>query len=250
MHRSLSRLTFALSLLWAVAAHAQTVDDIIAKNLQAKGGAEKWQSVRSVKTTGMIIVQGGRKLPLTIYAKRPNLNRQEITLPNGKVVQAFDGTAAWMLNPMMGIFEPQPVTGPAADMMKNSADFDGALLNYKAKGHTIELVGKEMLAGKPVYHLKVSVKGGPVQDYFLDQETGIELKTSTEVDTSMGPEGAGPKRKQVLETEMSDYKVIDGIMIPHTVRLFADGKQTMEMAISSVEFNAVMPEGLFSLPAK
>ena len=77
MHRHMSRLTFALSLLAvAAAAHAQTVDEIVAKNLQAKGGAEKWQSVKTVKMTGKIAAQG-QEMPLTVYAKRPNLNRQE-----------------------------------------------------------------------------------------------------------------------------------------------------------------------------
>lgn len=248
MHRPVSRLAFALSLLWAVAAHAQTVDEIVAKNLQSKGGAEKWQSVRSVKTTGTITVQG-RQMPLTVYARRPNMNRQEISLPDGKVVQAFDGTGAWMINPLMGILEPQQVTGPAADMMKDSAAFDGALINYKARGNKIELVGKETLGGKPVYHLKVTLKGDHVQDYYLDEETGIELKTSSEVDVSMGPD-IGPKQKQVLETEMSNYKLVEGIMIPHTVRLVANGKPQMEMSITTVELNAAMPDSLFTMPTK
>ena len=245
MYRQVSRLAFAAMLLWAAAAPAQTVDEIVGKNLQAKGGAEKWQSVTSVKMSGNISVQG-QQLPMTVFAKRPNLNRQEISLPDGKVVQAFDGTTAWLINPMMGSTEPQPVPGGAADMMKNSADFDGALINYKAKGHTIELIGKETLAEKAVYHLKVTMKGGQVQDYFLDADTGLELKTSAQVDLGMGAGG----QKQTLDTEMSNYKPINGIMIPHTVKQFMNGNQMVEMAITSVEFNAPMDEAMFKMPAK
>ena len=116
-------------------------------NLKAKGGAEKWQSVKSVKMTGRMTAQGN-EMPLTVYAMRPNYNRQEITMPAGKAIQAFDGTTAWVVNPMLGISTPQAVPGPAAEFAKHSADFDGALINYKEKGNTIELVGKEnVIAG-------------------------------------------------------------------------------------------------------
>lgn len=243
MHRHVSHLTFALSLVVAATvAHAQTVDDIVAKNLKAKGGAEKWGSVNSVRMTGKIAV-GGQEMPLTVYAKRPNLNRQEISLPDGKVVQAFDGTTAWVINPMMGGDAPQAMPGAAADMMKNSADFDGSLINYKSKGHTIELVGKEKLGDKDVYHLKVTMKGGQVQHYFIDAESGLELKTSAEVDMGMG----GPK--QTLDTEMSNYKQVEGIMLPHTVRQFINGKPMVEMTVTGVEFNAPIDETIFKMPA-
>jgi outer membrane lipoprotein-sorting protein len=244
MHRHMSRLTFALSLLAvATVAHAQTVDEIVAKNLQAKGGAEKWGSVNSVKMTGKIAAQG-QEMPLTMYAKRPNLNRQEISLPDGRIVQAFDGTTAWVINPLLGTDTPQAVPGGVADMMKNSADFDGALINYKTKGHTIELVGKEKLADKDVYHLKVTMKGGQVQQYFLDAESGLELKTSAEVALGMGG------TKQTLDTEMSNYKPEGGIMLPHTVKQFVNGKPTVEMTVTAVEFNAPVDDAMFRMPKK
>ena len=210
MCRSTTTLAFTVffSLIAAAGASAQapapavrpaapattlSVDDIIAKNLQAKGGAEKWQAVKSVKMTGKMTAQG-TEMPLTVYAMRPNFNRQEITLPAGKAIQAFDGTTAWVVNPMLGIQTPQPVPGPAADL-KNTADFDGALINYKAKGNTIDLVGSEKLEGKNVYHLKVTMKGGQVQHYFLDADTGIEVRTLAEVDLGNG-------QKQTLTTDM------------------------------------------------
>jgi outer membrane lipoprotein-sorting protein len=245
MYVRMSTLTFALSVLAVTAvAHAQTVDEIVAKNLQAKGGAEKWGSVSSVKMTGKIAIQG-QEMPLTTYAKRPNMHRQEISLPDGRIVQAFDGTTAWVINPMMGSNAPQVMPGGLADTMKNSADFDGALINYKAKGHTIELVGKEKLADKDVYHLKVTMKGGQVQHYFLDAESGLELKTSAEVDM-----GIGAGTKQTLDTEMSNYKAEGGITLPHTVKQFVNGKPTVEMTVTAVEFNAALEDAMFRMPKK
>jgi outer membrane lipoprotein-sorting protein len=224
------------------AAPLPTVDDIIAKNLQAKGGAAKWQSMKSVKMTGKMTAQGA-EMPLTVYAMRPNFNRQEITMAAGKAIQAFDGTTAWVVNPMLGIEAPQVVPGPAAEFAKNSADFDGALINYKEKGNAIELVGKEQLDGKDVYHLKVTTKGGPVQDYLLDADNGIELQMSATIVLGGGT-------KQTLTTAMSNYKQVDGVMIPHTVTQTADGRTLLRWTITSVEFNAVPDDSIFRLPKK
>jgi len=224
------------------AAPLPTVDDIIAKNLQAKGGPAKWQSMKSVKMTGKMTAQG-IEMPLTVYAMRPNFNRQEITMAAGKAIQAFDGTTAWVVNPTLGIETPQAVPGPAAEFAKNSADFDGALINYKAKGNDIELVGKEQLEGKDVYHLKVTTKGGPVQHYLLDADSGIELRMSAEVELGSG-------QKQTLTTAMSNYKQVDGIMIPHTVTQTAGGRTLLQWTITTVEFNAVPDDSIFRLPKK
>jgi len=219
-----------------------TVDDIIAKNLQAKGGAEKWQAIKSVKMAGKMTAQGN-EMPLTVYAMRPNFNRQEITMPAGKAVQAFDGTTAWVINPMRGIEAPEPVPPPAADLAKNSSDFDGALLNYKAKGTAIEFVGNEKLDGKDVYHLKVTMKDGPVQQYFLDAATGIELRTSAEIELGNG-------QKQTLTTDMTNYKQVNGIMIPHTVTQTVGGRTVLQWTINTVEFNSVPDDSIFRMPAK
>jgi outer membrane lipoprotein-sorting protein len=251
MCRCVSRAVVVVAVICAAAvAHAQTVDEIVAKNLQAKGGAEKWKSVSSVKMSGKVSMQG-MELPLTVYAKRPNYSRQEIVVKDLQLVQAFDGTTAWFINPMMGSDGAQEAPAPLADLMKNSADFDGALIDYKSKGHTLEFVGKEKLdvVGKEkldpteVYHLKLTMKNGHVTHYYLDAKSGIELKTTAEVDIGTG-------MKQPLETEMSNYQPVNGIMIPHSVKQTISGKPLSQMTIDKVEFNAPVDDALFKMPKK
>ena len=89
-------------------------------------------------------------------------------------MQAYDGTTAWTINPMMGSDQPQEVPGPVAESLKEQADFDGPLLDYKAKGNTVELVGNEDLAGKKVHHLKLTRKGGKTMHFYLDAATGVQ----------------------------------------------------------------------------
>ena len=134
-------------------AHAQTAEEIVAKNLKAKGGVEKLKAMNTVKITGTISAQG-MEFPMTTWARRPNLIRREMQIQDKRIVNAFDGETVWAINPMMtGSDEPQELTGPMATMTKDDADFDGVLVDYKEKGHTVELVGAETLEGKKVYHV-------------------------------------------------------------------------------------------------
>lgn len=243
MRRSISAAGLVVGLLCAAAAQGQTADEIVARNLEAKGGAGKLKAVESMKMTGRMTMQG-KTLPLTIYSKRPNLNRQEMMVGNLRVVNAFDGTNAWTISPMTRM-EPQALPPAASEIMKTSSEFDNALVDYKAKGHAVELVGTEKSGEAEVYHLKLTMKNGRVQHYYLDTKTGLEVRMAQEADEK-GP--GGPK--QMLETLVSDYRPVDGIMMPHLVRQTVGTTVIGEMQIDKVEFNSIKDDSIFRMPAK
>ena len=228
-----------VALALATVSGAQTVDEIVAKNLKAKGGAEKWKSISSVKMTGTFSAQG-MEGPMSLYAKRPNLSRQEITMNGRKLVQAFDGTTPWMILPDSEAAREMPEA--QGESVRTNADFDGPLMDYAAKGHKIELVGKEKVGGTEVYHLKLTKKGGSVEHYYLDTESGIEVKRTVDVDAG--------GTKQTVETELSNFKSVDGIMIPHTMKQSVNGTPVAQMNVEKIEFNAPIEDALFRMPAK
>ena len=228
-----------VALTLPVVSFAQTVDEIVAKNLKAKGGVEKWKSISSVKMTGTFSAQG-MEGPMSLYAKRPNLSRQEITMNGRKLVQAFDGTTPWMILPDSGMAREMPEA--QGQSVRNNADFDGPLMDYQAKGHKIELVGKEKVGGTEVYHLRVTKKDGSIEHYYLDTESGIEVKRTVDVDTG--------GMKQTVETELSNFKSIDGIMIPHTMKQSVNGTPVAQMTVEKIEFNAPIEDAIFRMPAK
>jgi outer membrane lipoprotein-sorting protein len=230
-------------------AAAQTVDELIAKNLKARGGEEKLRATDSMRITGKVALQG-MELPMMVVAKRPNLMRQEMAIQDKKVITGFDGTTAWVINPMMGSEAPQEVQGPQADLTRDQADFDGPLMDYQKKGHTIELVkgegpkGTEKLPdGTAVHHVRVTRKNGRVQHYYLDAESGIELKQSAELE---GPDG----QKMMVEQELSDYREVDGLMVPHTVKSLMNGTPVLTMTVEKIEFNAPIDDAQFKMPGK
>jgi outer membrane lipoprotein-sorting protein len=238
---SIAALMVSLSNLGAQS--SPTVDDIVAKYLAAKGGAEKLRAIKSVKLTGRLKRQGQRgEVQVASWAKRPNMMRREITFEGQSIVSAFDGTTVWGLNPMMSPF-PQEVTGPQADLTRqDAADFDTPLLDYKTKGYTVELVGTEPVQGITMHHLRLTKKTGGIQDYYLNSETFLESKTVTQVEL------AG--KKGINTTEYASYKDVDGIMVPFVIRQLFNGQPVVEVAYDQVEFNVPIEDSFFKMPKK
>lgn len=219
----------------ALPAAAQAVDEIVARNLQAKGGAVKMKAITTLKQTGTMTMQGGMSAAMTTIAKRPNMNRQEIVMMGQTMIMAFDGTNARMINPMAG---PNPIDVPAeqAAMIKDQSDFDGPLLDYKAKGYTVELVGQEQIDGKNAFHLRVTRKTLPPQDLYLDGTTYLETKLATNVP------GSG-----VMEIQFGDYRTVDGMMMPFSVKTYAGGMMLTELKLDTVEVNIKVDDALFKI---
>jgi outer membrane lipoprotein-sorting protein len=213
------------------------VDDIVAKNIAAKGGAEKLRAVTSVRTTGR--VKSGRGLStITVWTRRPNSMRQEMTTDGQTAVTGYDGTTFWGVNPALGP-AAREISGPAADRAREEAeDFDSVLLDYREKGYTVEVVPSG--AGAPP-HLRVTKKNGKVRDIYLDPTTFLEQRISTEA-TQGG-------KTVTITTDFSNYRPVDGMMVPFTMRQSANGQVQAEVTYDRVQFNLPLDDGLFRMPA-
>jgi outer membrane lipoprotein-sorting protein len=223
-------------------ASAQTLDDIVAMNLKSKGGIEKIRATETVRMTGTIAARDptGQEMKATmvILAKRPNLMRRETTVNGEQVVTAFDGKTFWMAR---GRSQPQMLPGPQSAYAMQDAEFDSVFVDYKEKGYKIALVGKETLDAKPVYHLTVAKKSGPVQDFYLDAETGLETKISVRVD-------APDSKPMVIATQLSDYRDVDGRQIPFKTQQTQNDVAVSAVTVDKVEFNVAADDSLFKMP--
>lgn len=226
----------------APVASAQTVDELIAKNIEAKGGLEKLKAVKTQRATGKMLMGPGMEAPIVMVSKRPMSTRLEFTFQGMTGMQVYDGKTAWMSMPFAGKKEPEVMPPDQSKMVEEQADFDGPLMDYKAKGHTVELVGKEQVEGADAYKLKVTLKGGGVRHLYLDAETYLEIKmeskrmmNGTEVET---------------ESYLSDYKEVGGLMMPHVVESGTKGSpQRQKMVIEKFELNPEISDGIFVMPA-
>ena len=112
---------------------AQTVDEVIAKSLEARGGLDKLKAVRSIRMTGKMTMGPGMEAPVTIEMKRPRNARIEFTIQGSTGVQAYDGQQAWGISPL-GSQQPEPMPAEMAKELDDQADLDGPLVDYKEAG--------------------------------------------------------------------------------------------------------------------
>ena len=224
------------------AAQELTVDQIVAKNLQAKGGLEKSKAQKSLRLSGRMTLGQGLEAPIIIEQKRPGMLRFELTLQNMTAVQAYDGVTAWSVNPFQGKKDPEAMSADDLKDMQEQADVDGPLVDYKEKGHKIELVGREQVEGSDAYKLKVTLKNGDVRYLYLDADTFLEVKQESKR-MVRGTE-------QETESLISGYKEEGGVMMPHSFESGAKGSpQKQKVTIDKVEVNPVIEDARFKMPA-
>jgi outer membrane lipoprotein-sorting protein len=220
---------------------AQTVDEIIAKNVQARGGADKLKGVQSVKSTVTMAMGPGMEAPATLIQKRKSGARLEFTIQGLTGIQAYDGKDAWQVMPFMGKKDPELMSGDEAKEMEEMSDIDGPLVDYKSKGHQVELLGKEKIEGTDAYKLKISLKNGDVMTTYIDSDSFLEIKGET-TRTVRGTE-------QMFESAIGDYKEVNGIMFPFAIESSAKGStEKVKYTITKIELNVPVDDAIFKMP--
>ena len=240
MFRKLA-LLLALGLMLTPVAHAQTVDDILTKHYEAQGGLDKMKAINSRRLTGTMGIGPGMEAPFTMENKRPGKRRIEFTIQGMTGIQAFDGEKSWSVMPFMGKKDPEVASDEDNQKEKDDVDFDGALVDWKTKGNTVELVGKESVEGADAYKIKVTKKSGDIEFQYLDAETYLLVKQ----------EGKVKRRGTEIENEMyfSDYKDVDGMMVPFAMEQGAKGMpQRQKMTFSKIEMNVPLDDARFVMP--
>ena len=226
----------------ATPATAQTADELVAKSIEARGGMAKLKAVKSMRATGKIMGGPGMEFPFTLTQKRPNSMKLEFTFNGVTGMQVYDGKTAWMSMPFMGKKEPEVMPPDQAKEAEEQADFDGALVDFKEKGHKVELVGKEQVEGADAYKLKLTLKNGDVRYIYLDAETYLEIKSESKR-TVRGTEIEG-------EGYLSDYKEVGGMMMAHVMEQGMKGQpQRQKFVIEKVELNPEIQDAFFVMPA-
>jgi outer membrane lipoprotein-sorting protein len=216
-----------------------TVDQIVEKHAQAMGGADKLKAIRSMRMTGSTSV-AGMDAPTVMVFKRPDKVRLDLSIMDQKVIQAADATSAWMVNPFTTGPDPQPMPEEAAADFRSGGEVEGALIDYKAKGSTLELLGKEDVGGKPAYKLKLVRKGGRTDTVYLDADTFLQVKAMSRRKV----EG----QEIEVESAMSDYRDVEGIKVAHKIEQ-SGGPAAFTMTIEKVEMNLPIEDSLFAAPS-
>ena len=226
----------------APAAALPSVDEIIAKHVAARGGMDKLKSVQSLRMSGRMTMGPGIEAPVSVEVKRPHRMRMEMQFQGMTAIQAYDGTSGWSIMPFGGRTDAQPMSPDDVKEAEDMADMDGVLVDYKAKGHTVELVGKDKVEGTDAYKLKVKLKNGDERYVFLEAESFMEIRN----------EGKRKIRGSDVEVEASfgDFKEVGGTMFPHSIEQAMKGSpQKQSITIDKIDINPPLDESRFKMPA-
>lgn len=222
--------------------YAQTVDEIIAKNAQARGGLEKLRSIKTLRMTARFS-DGNFRATYIQENKRDEKVREELVLQGMAQIQAYDGgsTAAWQINPFGGRKDPELMSTDDTKALLLDAEPEGLLIDYKQKGHQAELIGHDSVEGTDCYKIKLTLKDGDIRYYYLDADSFLEIK----IETQMRVRGT----VRYNETMLGDYEQVDGIYFPFSIQTAETGTDDWQrLAIEKIEVNVPLDDSLFSLP--
>jgi hypothetical protein len=237
----------ALTVLVAVCclgifSYSQTADELIAKNIQARGGTEKMKAIKTMRITGKFEGGGGFTASVGQENQRPNLLRETFTLQGMTAVQAYDGSAGWQIQPFGGKKDPELMGEDDVRDLLLDADFDGPLVDYKEKGSTVEYMGHDVVDGDDALRLKVTLKNGDIIYDYLDPDAFIEIRREIQQFVR------GSVRERVMG--FGSYKLVAGVMYPFSIsqgpKNHPDEQTT---TIQKMEANVTIDPADFNLPA-
>lgn len=202
----LALFTAALA-LGGGAAHALTADDLIAKNIEARGGLAKIKAIQSLRIEGTRIRSGGgNEMVYVEIRKRPGAMRTETTQQGLTMIRALDGKEGWAVQPFRGRKEPEKLSADAVKEMAYDADLEGPLVDYRAKGYQVEYLGTEDVDGTEAHKLKLTRPAGDLDFIYLDPDYFLEIRRlsqhrvrGTEIET---------------ETDCGAYQQVNGVYFP------------------------------------
>lgn len=220
---------------------AETVDELVARNVAARGGAQAWRAVSSLRLTGRMDVGQGMLVPYVLEQKRPRRMRLEIVFEGQTAVQCTDGERGWKLTPFRGRGEVEPLSDEELREAAGPADLDGLLFDYALKGTRVELLGRETVQGRDAFKLQVELSGGAVRRVYLDAESALEIKV--EATKVVGT------RDHKVETFYHDWQPVEGLLMPHRYETVMEGAEPHLLLVESVRVNPPLDDSRFVKPS-
>ena len=228
----MKKIFIAFATLFTIGtASAQTVDEVIAKHIEALGGKEKIEKIQNVVMEGTLTVQG-MPIAVTTTVVQNKLMRNDITVGGMKNFDMTTDNEGWVFMRFQGMQKPEPKT--AEDVKEGQSDLDltGTLYNYAAKGNKVELLGKEDVEGTECFKIKANLATGKEETYFIDPASYMIVRSTSKKKVN--------GQEVELTVDMSDYKDVDGVKMAFSV-----SQAFGTVIMSSIKTNQPIDEKLY-----
>ena len=221
-----------------------TAEDLVAKNIEAKGGADAVHALQSLKLTGKLLVNEGQiSFAFSGVLKQPNEIRAEYSLQGMTAVNAFDGNEGWKISPFQGRKDPEKMSADdIKGMVEDTESVIGSLVDLNEKGSKIDYLGTEDVDGTQAHKLKVTRKNGDVTFVYLDPDHFLEIRTLTQ----RTEHGA----RVEVETDIGDYEKVNGVYVPYSMESGRKGDpDKQKLILDKVDGNTPVDDTIFKFPA-
>jgi hypothetical protein len=232
--------------LLPIQGQAQSLDDIVARHIEARGGKEKLKAVQTVKLTRTVATGIGSPIKVVLYKKRPNLVRLEqgSTQPGAALIpRGISADAVWDTVQGKPVARPAQIAAEARDV---EGDFDGLLVDWKEKGHTITLDGREKLPGGEVYKLQATLKSGLKRTIYVDAKTFLERRHTGVLNLPGG-------RQFEVTITFDNWRDVEGVKFPFDITEERTGKEPVVSLVTyteKIEINPPLDDAIFAMPSK
>jgi len=219
---------------------ADSADDVARIHIEAIGGKLRMNLLRTLQAAGGVNMEGpGRTF--RPRAERRNRLRMEKRSGSRRIIQAPDGVSApWQLDPDAKPGRVTQLEGEEAREFASDAEFDDPLVDYAARGYSIDYAGETQVGDRRAIKLLVTRRLVDSFQLMVDAETYFILQ-KVSVRVRQG-------RQVKMEITYDDHRPVAGIIIPHRYFTYADGRLLHETILESVEANAAVPEDSFTRP--
>ena len=233
----MKKLIFSILTLAFVSANAQTTDDIIQKYSKAMGGLAAFNAIKTMKTTGTFTTQGV-DLALTSQIINGKAIRNDVQAMGQTVINSYKDGKGWKINPFAGITTVTDMTPEELIDFKSQSMIASQLMDYKSRGHKVELQGQEDVEGIKTYKIRLTNKDdNKVTTYFISVTDNTIIKSvSTRQLQGQDIE---------IETFYSDIKDFNGLKFPMLRIQKMQGQVFQQIKIATIEFNVPIDEKIF-----
>jgi len=236
-----------------------TADQIVSKNVAARGGVKAWRAVQTLTESGKMGAGGDQReapagvpglkrpgkqnlqmaasprlaqeaqLPFTLEMERPRRMRLELQFKGQTAIQVYDGNNGWKVRPFLNRMEVEGYTEDELHKAALQSELDGPLVDSDVKGTKVELEGTEKVEDHDTYRLKLTMKDGHSMHVWIDAKTFLETKV----------EGT-PRRLDGVEHPVQvyyrDYRNVDGLQVPFLLETKVLPAQNVAKSVRQANF--------------
>ncbi len=236
-------LTFScVATIYAEDSKPMSADELVAKNIEAKGGAQAIQNLKSLKLSGKLLVNGGQlQFGFVQTKKQPGEVRTDATVQGMTITTAYDGKEGWKIYPLQGRKDPEKMSVDDCKSLIEDSEIAGPLPAAKESGNTVSYLGREDVDGTNAYKLKVTRKNGDTNFVYLDPDAFLDIR----IVSQRIEQGAQIE----TETDLGDYEKIGGVFVPFAIEA-GDRHSTdkQKIVVEKAEPNIEIDDATFHFP--